>query len=225
MNKKTFSIIETEMLKYMNDGAHDREHIYRVLYYVIDIAKDYEVDKDVLIGAALLHDIGREAQFRNHTIDHAVYGADLAYQYIIQLGWGVEKAEHIKKCISTHRYRKNAKPESMEAKILFDADKLDVSGTIGIARTLAYKGIVSEPLYSLDDNGQVLDGTNDEPPSFLQEYNYKLKNLYDKFYTARAKEIASGREEIARKFYQCMVHEVTETYKTGKERLEQVFEE
>ncbi len=53
------------MLSCMNDGAHDRQHIYRVLYYALDIAEEYCIDQDVLIAACLLHDIGRDAQFRN----------------------------------------------------------------------------------------------------------------------------------------------------------------
>jgi uncharacterized protein len=194
------SAIEARMLQLMNDGAHDKQLIYRVLYYVADIAGDYTVDMDVLLAAALLHDIGREAQFRNHKIDHAIYGADMAYEYLAQSGWSAEKAEHVRQCISTHRYRKEMKPESIEAKILFDADKLDVTGAIGIARTLAYKGIVAEPLYSVGTEGNVLDGTGDKEPSFFQEYNYKLKNVYDGFYTKRAKEIAMGRKEVAKIF-------------------------
>lgn len=219
MDKRTFSAIEQKMLQFMNDGAHDRQHIYRVLYYAADIARDYAVDTDVLLAAALLHDIGREAQFRDHTIDHALYGADMAYEYLTESGWDHSKAEHVRQCISTHRYRKETEPASIEAKILFDADKLDVTGTIGIARTLAYKGIVAEPLYSVDQEGNVLDGTSDKEPSFFQEYNYKLKNIYGGFYTARARELAMGRKEIAERFYECMLKEASGTYEIGRERL------
>lgn len=48
----------------------------------------------------------------------------------------------------THRFRKNRPPESPEAKILFDADKLDVTGAMGVARTLVYQGTMAQPLYS-----------------------------------------------------------------------------
>lgn len=78
-------------------------------------------------------------------------------------------AEKVRTCIQTHRYRKSNPPQSIEAKILFDADKIDVSGAVGIARALIYKGQVSEPLYSLLPNGQVSDGEQDAQPSFFQE--------------------------------------------------------
>ena len=59
---------------------------------------------------------------------------------------------------------------------MFDADKLDVTGAMGIARTLLYKGKVSEPLYSLLPDGTVSTGEDDTEPSFFQEYKYKLES-------------------------------------------------
>lgn len=217
--------MESYMLECMKDGAHDSEHIYRVLNYALDISEKYTVDTDVLTASALLHDIGRAAQFKNPALDHAAVGSEMAYDFLIKSGWDADKAEHVKKCISTHRYRKNNEPESTEAKILFDADKLDVTGAVGIARTLAYIGIVGEPLYSIDDNGQILDGTKESEPSFFQEYNFKLKNIYDGFYTERAKEIAAERKESARLFYEALLKEVEEPHEKGRRLLEKILKE
>jgi uncharacterized protein len=223
MDKATYKRIEKEMLAHMKDGAHDGQHVYRVLYYSLDIAESYQVDLDVIITAALLHDIGREAQFKDPRLDHAIVGSEIAYKYMQEIGWNEGKANHIRNCISTHRYRKNHEPESMEAKILFDADKLDATGTAGIARTIAYKGIVAEPLYTLDQNGKILDGTTGNDPSFFQEYIFKLKNVYKAFYTERAKEIAIGRQGIARQFYESMLEEVNEIYSIGNSKLNEAI--
>lgn len=148
-------------------GAHDREHVYRVLYTAMDIVK-YEdnVNYDVLIAACLLHDIGRKEQFENPKVCHAAVGGDKAYKYLIEHQWEHSDAQKVKECIIAHRFRTDHIPESIESKILFDADKLDVTGTIGIARTLLYKGYVSEALYSLNEDGSVSDGSNDDKPSF-----------------------------------------------------------
>jgi uncharacterized protein len=216
--------IEKHMLSCMNDGAHDCQHIYRVLYYALDIANEYYVEKNVLITACLLHDIGREAQYHDPKCDHAIVGADMAYDYLCEIGWPENKANHVKACISTHRYRNTNPPESIEAKILFDADKLDVTGTMGIARTLAYKGIMSEPLYSVDEYGNVLDGKSDKLPSFFQEYNFKLKNVYDKFFTNRAKTIAEKRRKISIDFYENMYNEVNYAHQTGLDLLKKSLE-
>lgn len=223
MEKEMYLKIEKHMLTCMKDGAHDCQHIYRVLYSALDIARDYKVDMDVLIAACLLHDIGREAQFKNQKCNHAVVGADMAYNYLCKEGWCESKTNHVKECIFTHRYRSNNLPKTIEAKILFDADKLDVTGAVGIARTMAYKGIVSEPFYSVDDSGNVLDGNGDEPPSFFKEYNWKLKNVYDKFFTNRAKEIAEKRKKISIDFYESMYKEVSSVYKTGFHVLDNLF--
>ena len=114
---------------------------------------------------------------------------------------------------------------SIEAKILFDADKLDATGTLGIARTIAYNGIVSRPLYSVDEQGNVLNGHDDKNASFFQEYQYKLKNVYDKFYTDRAREIAERRRKASIDFYESMFREVNETHSTGLPLLQEALQD
>lgn len=214
------------MKECMQDSAHDKEHVYRVLYLALDIANhETNINKDILITACLLHDIGREKQFKNPTLCHAKIGAEMAYEFCIQNGFSILNAQHIKECIYTHRYRSDNTPTSIEAKVLFDADKLDVTGTIGIARTLFYVGTVNEPLYSTDEKGNVLDGTKDTNPSFMQEYNYKLKNIYDRFYTKRAKEIASERQKSATLFYENMLSEIQSTYENGAQYLKRTLAE
>lgn len=78
-------------------------------------------------------------------------------------------------------FRKDNLPQSIEAKILFDADKIDASGAIGIARTLLYKGQIPQPLYSLASDGMVLDGTNDEQESFFRNTSINWKEYMIRF--------------------------------------------
>ena len=74
------------------------------------------------------------------------------WPYLLENGFSEAFADAVRSCILTHRFRVARPPQSIEAKILFDADKLDVTGALGIARTLLYKGTVTEPLYLLDEN-------------------------------------------------------------------------
>ena len=128
MTKEKYTIIEDYMLSCMKDSAHDKEHIYRVLYNALRIAKTKEqVDYDVLISACLLHDIGRKEQFENPKLCHAMIGGEKAYSFLLELGYEKEYAERVKHCIQTHRFRQNNPPQSIEAEILFDADKLDAA--------------------------------------------------------------------------------------------------
>lgn len=225
MNKVQFYTIEKYMLSCMRDSAHDSEHIYRVLYNALIIAKsEHDVDYDVLVAACLLHDIARDEQFSNPEVCHATVGSEKAFHFLIEHGFTIDFAEKVKHCIQTHRFRKNNEPQSLEAKILFDADKLDVAGAIGIARTLIYKGIVSEPIYTVMPNGIVSDGTDDTTPSFFQEYKYKLENLYSKFYTRKGKELALRRKNTAVRFYENLLQEVSEMYEDGGNELRRVID-
>ncbi|WP_024292816.1 HD domain-containing protein [Lacrimispora indolis] len=189
MDLQKYKVLEDYMLSCMKDSAHDKDHIYRVLYVALDIAsQECNVNYDVLICACLLHDIGRNEQFKNPKLCHAAIGSQKAYNFLISNGYKAEYATHVSSCIKTHRFRTDAPPQSIEAKILFDADKIDATGTLGIARTIFYKGQVSEPLYS-------------------------------RFYTSRGLEVASERRAAAISFYESMVHEVQSSYRVGRELL------
>lgn len=220
MTKEEYSLLEQYMLSCMGDSAHDKEHIYRVLYQALDIGNTEDnVNFDVLIAACLLHDIGRKEQFENPSLCHAMVGGNKAWDFLMANGFAPDFARQVKHCIQTHRYRKDNRPQSLEAKILFDADKLDVTGAMGIARTLIYKGIVSQPIYSLLPDGTISDGQDDEAPSFFQEYKYKLENLYTNFYTARARDMARERQGAAVAFYNCLYREASSSYEVGRGEL------
>ena len=210
MDRATYSLIEEFMHSCMGDSAHDCEHVYRVLGNALTIAQGECVDKDVLIAACLLHDIGRLDQIRNSSLCHAMVGSEKAYRYLIRIGFDDDFSGKVRDCIRTHRFRKNVPPQSLEAKILFDADKLDVVGAIGIARTLVYKGTVTEPLYTRLPNGKISDGAHEDTPSFFREYHYKLEKLYDRFYTIKGREMALQRREAAQSFYEELFREVSQ---------------
>ena len=220
MTKEIYKRIENYMLSCMEDSAHDKEHIYRVLYNALEIAKEEKtVDYDVLITACLLHDIGRKEQFENPALCHAAVGGDKAYRFLMKNGFEEAFSTKVKSCIQTHRFRKSMQPESTEAKILFDADKLDVTGALGIARTLMYKGNVAEPIYHALPDGTISDGSQAEAPSFFREYKYKLEKLYEKFYTKRGAELAQERRGIAAAFYESLYREVNTGYTSGRKML------
>ncbi len=225
MTNQEFQKIEAYMLSQMKDSAHDRYHIDRVLNFALDIAgTEKGVDMDVLLSACLLHDIGRERQAENLALCHAEIGGDMAKEYLMQSGWILEKAEHVKACVASHRYRGNNEPESIEAKILFDADKLDATGAMGIARTLIYGGQIGEPLYLLDQNGDIIvEETDVEKTTFFQEYHYKLKKVYQAFYTDRARRLAEEHRKNAEAFYHALFSEIDSNRKTGARKLEEIL--
>jgi len=228
VTRETYELLESFMSSCMDaaDCAHGPEHIIRVLNNALDIAAHEEnVDLDVLIAACLLHDIGRRAQLENPVLCHAQVGAEMAQTFLSNNGFDDVFAEHVAACIRAHRYRKGVPCDTIEAKILFDSDKLDVTGALGIARTLHYGALLSEPLYSRDESGAILDGTvKTGEHSFLHEYNFKLRNIYDGFHTAYAAALAESRRKIAEDFYQALLSESLEAEHLGKRHLTKILE-
>lgn len=212
MTREMYQQIEQHMLACMDAGdlAHGPEHVYRVLNAAMEIADNEDplhTDYDVLICASLLHDIGRRAQTENPVLDHAVVGADMAETFLTGLGFSADFAARTADCIRAHRYRGESTCETLEAKILYDADKLDATGALGIARTLLYGGAHGEPLYSRNEHGAISDGRTDAVDSFCHEYNFKLKKLYTQFNTRTAASMAAKRRKIAQDFYEQILDE------------------
>lgn len=230
MKPETFSLLESYMSACMGDSAHDGEHVRRVLYLALEIAEtEPSADRDVLIAACLLHDIGRAEQFRDPSLCHARVGAEKAYRFLLDQGFPEKFSAHVRDCIRTHRFRSDDPPVSIEAKILFDADKLDVTGAIGMARTFFYTAQVGQPLYSRLPDGAVSDGSTEEPPgchSVLREYKVKLEKIYDRFLTAKGSEMARQRQAAAVHIYNAILAEAREPYEAGSRILkESIFAE
>jgi len=197
----------------MCDSAHDTQHVCRVRNYAMDIARhEAGVDLGILRAACLLHDIGRAEQYADPRVDHAACGAEKARLWLEGNGYGAAFAEAVSDCIRAHRFRSDHPPCSLEAKILFDADKLDACGAMGMARTLFYKAHVGLPLYMLDEHGAVLDGSADAEDTFFREYKFKLEKLYDRFYTKHGEELAQSRRAAARDFYEALLREARECH-------------
>lgn len=223
MKRKEYNEIEKYMLSCCGESVHDAEHIYRVLYNAMDIAAtEKDVNTDVLITACLLHDIARADELNDKTIDHAVYGSEKAYNWLIGHGFGIRFSESVRDCIKTHRYRGNNAPESIEAKILYDSDKIDAAGYMGIARTLMYKGLISQPLYTTE-NGIVQDGSGNRN-SFFGEYVFKLSKVYSRLFTDRAKEITAEMKHDAEHFYNTLYRDINNNYVKGQAVIDSILE-
>ncbi|ABR50364.1 metal dependent phosphohydrolase [Alkaliphilus metalliredigens QYMF] len=206
--EKIKEIVEKEL----SCSAHNLDHVMRVHSLCIYLSEHEEnVDLDVLIPAALLHDVARviESQDKIGEIDHAVLGGKMAEKILINLDYEEEKIEEIKHCIITHRYRSGHEPKTIEAKILFDADKLDAIGAIGIARTFMMAGQFGQcisknkPLneymdINTSENGRLKDVSKHTP--FI-EYEVKLKKIPEKLYTQMGRKIGNNRLKIMDDFF------------------------
>lgn len=220
MTPQTFSLIEGWTRSILSgDAAHDWEHVRRVLNLACVItAEEPSADADVVIASALLHDVGRPAQVKDPKLDHAAVGADMAYAFLTENGFPLEFSAHVRSCIRTHRFRSDNPPASIEAKILFDADKLDVIGAMGIARTLIFAGATDCPLYPVIDGKPQLTLTEGED-TFFTEYNYKLSRMGGVFLTETGRRLSRERIGSAEAFVRALSDEILNTYRVGQDFL------
>lgn len=146
MENRFFQLKEA-VEKELSQADHDIDHTMRVYNLSLKLAKDKNADLDVLKAAALLHDIARAREDKGEG-DHALLGAEMAIPLLQKIGFSEDKIQKVQECIASHRYRGEQEPKSIEAKILFDADKLDSLGAIGIARAFAWVGRNNAKIYS-----------------------------------------------------------------------------
>ncbi len=216
MTRRQFEEVEAVMCRGMQASVHDVQHVYRVLWAALRIAKTKpKADMDVVILSVLLHDIGRLCEEKQPGKSHAALGAEQAGPILEKLGWPQKTVHHVQACIRTHSYRQKLSPQSLEAKILFDADKLDLCGAIGTARALLFGAQIAEPLYLTDEQGRPLPGREKEGPSLLREYERKLYKMKSVFYTKKAKEMAEKRQLTMKRWFKALQKEVTNGYNKG----------
>ncbi|MEA3280634.1 MAG: HD domain-containing protein, partial [Thermodesulfobacteriota bacterium] len=153
--KDNIKIVKAHAEKLFIDakGSHDWDHTLRVCGLCERIGPVEGADMDVLLIAACLHDIGRSCQdASNGALCHAEKGARMAQPIIKNLPLSKKQKENIVHCIKAHRFRGNHVPKSAEAKVLFDADKLDAIGAIGVARAYLFAGELGARLHSPEIN-------------------------------------------------------------------------
>lgn len=209
----------------LKTASHDLEHTFRVYNNCVKIAeneKNPQINMDVLRAAAILHDIARPKEDMHagkDRIDHAIVGAADAKEILIALGASTSFSEHVASAIKTHRFRGGLVPETIEAQILFDADKLDVIGYIGIARSYMIAGEQGQNIYNdcnIDNyiktnlvggtvSGKIIDLKQHTPNI---EFAIKNVRIPDKMFTQTGKQIAVARLNRMREFFEGLKEEI-----------------
>lgn len=192
--------------------SHDWSHVERVLRLCVRIGKDEGANLKILKLAALLHDVGRKKQDESHgQIDHAAHGAKMAEGLLEKWNYSEQIIQRVQHCIEAHRFRSDVIPKSKEAKILFDADKLDAIGAIGIARDFSFAGEIGAKLYDKEIlyEGKIQDtATYTKTDTAYREFLVKLSKIKDAMLTETGNDIAEGRDQFMRTFFGRMKKEI-----------------
>jgi len=206
--------VEEARVWYQNaDPVHDFEHVLRVYRIAERLAEAEGADLEVVRAAALLHDSrgsapGLEGEAR---AEHHTASAEFAGDVLVNKHWPEDKINAVQDCIRAHRFRGDEDaPETIEAKVLFDADKLDVLGAIGVARTIAYGALDGQPAYVEPSDQFIQTGvtTPGETYSSYHEFLFKLRNVKNRMFTPSGKALADARHAFLLQFYEELKAEV-----------------
>lgn len=191
--------LKKEVRSYFADfGPHDINHTERVYKTAVMLARRESADMHIVTVAAYLHDIGRMSEMQDKTLCHAEEGSRIAAAI---LRGKTEKLEEITYCIKVHRFKKGIIPQTLEAKIIQDADRLDSLGAVVIARTFAQDGISGKPIHDpAIPPSERYTGHSSTGINHLHEKILKI--IPDNFHTETAKEIAEGRYRFVKNYVQ-----------------------
>jgi uncharacterized protein len=193
-----------------SDAVHDFSHIERVYRMAERLAAVEGADLEIVHAAALLHDANGTTPGAEERSNHHHASANFAGKVLKEEGWPEDRIQAVLHCIRAHRFRDNREPpQTIEAKVIFDADKLDVLGAIGVVRVVAYATLAGEPIY-VEPSQRFLDtGVEEEgePHSAYHEYIFKLNKIQDRLFTAAARALAVERSQYLDQFFKQLAAE------------------
>jgi len=188
-------------------SSHDWDHTERVYRLCMHIGQVEAADLEVLAVAAYLHDVGRSYEDESKgAICHAAKGAQIASTLLATYPLSDEKKRAIVHCIESHRFRGIHAPESLEARTLFDADKLDSIGAIGIGRAFLFAGEVGAKLHNPEADLHNTRPYTEEDTGY-REFKLKLSKIKDRMLTAEGRRIAEERHAFMEGFFQRLQEE------------------
>ncbi len=189
-------------------GSHRMDHVERVLNLAERLAREEGADLDVVKVAALFHDIGRAEEARTRgRICHAEYGAELTRQILEEEGLPPDFITRVTRAIRRHRFRGKEPPETLEEKVLFDADKLDSLGAVGIGRAFLFAGEVGARLHNPEVDLEKTQPYSSEDTAW-REFKLKLSHIKDRLLTPTGRRLAEERHRFMEAFFERLNREV-----------------
>jgi uncharacterized protein len=191
-----------------DDGSHDRSHLLRVAANAMAIAgAEPGCDRAVLTAAVVLHDcveVEKNSPLRSQA---SRLSAARGRAILAGLGWAPGPIDRAAHAIEAHSFSAGIAPETLEARIVQDADRLDAIGAIGIARCFYVAGRMGSRLYDPADpsaNGRDLD----DAAFALDHFGAKLFRIAEAFQTASGQALADARTRTMRSFVEALLHEI-----------------
>ena len=201
-----------------DDPVHGFDHVLRVYHMAERLALAEGADLEIVRAAVLLHDAQPTAEVLSEELsgpgelrsNHHLTSAAFAGQVLGEEGWADKRIAAVQHCIRAHRFRDDSEqPQTLEAMILFDADKLDAIGAIGAARAVAYAARAGQPAYAEPSEQFLASGTGQpgEAHSAYHEHLFKLRWLKERLYTSSGRALGESRHRYLEDFFEQLAAE------------------
>ena len=191
-----------------SDGSHDLSHILRVWQNAAAIARtEPTCDVELLIASVILHDcvaVEKNSPLRSQASRLA---AERARDIVGALGWDTSRTAALAHAIEAHSFSSGIEPNTLEARILQDADRLDAIGAIGIARCFYVAGRMGSALYDPDDF-DANEREVDDRRYAIDHFKAKLFRVAEGFRTKAGQAMAAERTAVMRRFVDAFRAEV-----------------
>ena len=191
-----------------DDGSHDRSHLLRVWRNAASIAnQEPGCDRTVLTAAVILHDCVAVEKNSPQRSAASRLAATRARTILAELGWGAARIDATAHAIEAHSFSAGIVPETVEARIVQDADRLDAIGAIGIARCFYVAGRMGSGLYDPEDP-QAARRDLDDRRFALDHFGAKLFKVAGNFQTRAGQALAEARTHAMRDFVGALLDEI-----------------
>ena len=185
-----------------SESCHDLDHTLRVMHNAEKLLAFYPAaNADIVRLSALLHDIARpEEDAGCGKCCHAELSAVYAETILRDAGVPENITFQTVNAIKRHRFRRGEAPDTLEAKILYDADKLDSLGAVGLGRAFLFAGHCNARLHNTESEALAAPPYSREDTAY-REYLVKLRFVPEKMFTVEGKKIAVKRLQFMKEFF------------------------
>lgn len=200
------SVLEavTQILK-ESEGAHDLDHTLRVLNNAALLAEEENLsarDRQILFLSCLLHDCARPEEFHSGgKVCHALLGGPKAEKILRENSCTDEDLIcRVSHAVTRHRYRGKEQPVTLTDKLLYDADKLDSIGAVGIGRAFHFAGRIGARVHNTEEEALASEAYTREDSAY-REYLVKLRHVAGRMLTGSGKRLAAQRSAFMEEFF------------------------
>jgi uncharacterized protein len=189
------------------DPSHDYLHIARVVKTALELALQENANVEIVLPAAYFHDFVTIPKNDPRRKMASQLSASATVEYLASINYPSRYFDAIKHAIEAHSFSANIKPETLEAQIVQDSDRLDGIGAIGVARCFSTTALMQRPYYDIDD-AFAQSRELDDQVFAIDHFPIKLFKIAETMHTVSAHKEAQKRLQFMKLYLQQLKSEL-----------------